>query len=157
MDWTKQAEELFDTWTDAQKKMWKSWLDMVQQGAGQKQAADLWPKTIDTWQESVANMLATQDKWTDSWAESFNANATPEEMIEWVKQTQSVAKQWGDAQQQMWSNWFDMMKQVDLGDVANNWQGESQAAFTNWQDSTQKIMDAQMQWIKMWAPDTNKK
>ena len=157
MEWTTQIEQLFSTWTDAQKKMWDNWLEMVQQGTAQKSGADLWPKTLDTWQESVTNMLATQDKWTDTWTESFNADASPEEMTEWVEQTQSMAKQWSDAQQQMWSNWFDMMKQVDMNDAANSWQDEGQKAFDNWQTLTQKVTEAQMQWIKMWAPSTGKK
>jgi hypothetical protein len=157
MDWTKQAEEMFTTWTETQKKMWDNWLETVQKGTGQNPAADVWQKTVDTWQDTVNNMLAAQGTWTDTWAESFDAqNGTPEEMAEWVKQTQAMAKQWSDAQQQMWANWFEMMKKADMGQMTGNWQEESKKAFTNWQDSTQKIMDAQMQWLKMWAPEAKK-
>ncbi len=157
MDWTKQAEEMFNTWTETQKKMWDSWLEMVQQGAGKNPGTEMWQKTIDTWQETVNNMLSAQGKWTDTWTESFDAsNSTPEEMAEWVKQTQAMAKQWSEAQQQMWANWFDMVKKADMTQMADNWQEESKKAFSGWQDSTQKIMDAQMKWLKMWAPEAKK-
>ena len=158
MDWTKQSEEMFKSWSETQQKMWNSWLEALQQSASSAQAADVWQKTINTWQETVNNTLAAQAKWTDSWSESFEAqNGTPEEMAQWVEQTQKMAKQWNEAQQKLWQNWFDLMKRDDLTGIVNSWQEEGQKAFTSWQESVQKVMDAQMQWLKMWAPDPDQK
>ena len=48
-------------------------------------------------------------------------------------------------------------KRDDLTGIVNSWQEEGQKAFTSWQESVQKVMDAQMQWLKMWAPDPDQK
>jgi hypothetical protein len=156
MDWTKQTEDMFKTWTDTQKKMWDSWLETVQQASAPMQGAQVWQKTIETWEETVNNVLAAQTKWSETWANSFDPEGTPEEMAQWFKQAQEMAKQWNETQQSLWQNWFGLIKQADVTKMTGGWEEEGQKAFKNWQDSMQKVMDAQMDWIKMWAPSQPK-
>ena len=153
MDWTAQTEEMYKTWADTQKQVWDNWVSMVTPQPSQNQAADMWKKTLDTWQETVDNTLAAQAKWTEAWGASIDTeNGTPEEMAKWIKQTQDMTKQWNSAQEQLWQNWFDLIKKAEWTQMTGNWEEEGQKAFQTWQDATQKVMDAQMEWVKMWAP-----
>jgi hypothetical protein len=45
MEWTKQAEEIFKTWTDTQKKMWDEWIKATQ-SFGKPHATDAWKRTV---------------------------------------------------------------------------------------------------------------
>jgi hypothetical protein len=47
MEWTKPAEEMFKTWTDAQKKMWDEWI-IATQSFGKSHASDAWKRTAFT-------------------------------------------------------------------------------------------------------------
>jgi hypothetical protein len=154
MDWAKQTEEMMNAWTETQKKMWDNWLETVQQGADQSQAAEIWQKTVDTWEKTVKNSLDAQAEWTKAWAESLGTKVdVPEEMTAWANQAQEMAKRWGDTQQQLWQGWFDLVKKADPAKMAEAWGEEGQKAFQTWQESARKVMDAQMKWTSTWASE----
>ena len=73
-------------------------------------------------------------------------------MAKWIEQTQDMTKQWNGAQQELWQNWFDLMKKAEWTQMTGSWEEEGQKAFQTWQDAAKKVMDAQMEWVKMWAP-----
>ena len=150
MDWAKQSEEMMKTWTETQKKMWDNWLDTMQKAAGQNQAAEMWQKTVDTWEQTVNSTLDAQAEWTKMWADSLDSLDVkadmPKEVADWAKQAQDMAKNWGETQRQMWQGWFDLVKKADAPKMAEAWGQEGQKAFAAWQESAQKMMDAQMQW-----------
>jgi hypothetical protein len=152
MDWTKQSEDMLKSWTDTQKKMWDNWLEMMQQGPSQAQAAQVWQKTIETWEETVNSTLAAQGEWTKMWMDSLDTKNMPEETVQWAKQAEDMSQKWAEAQKQMWQGWFDMLKQADVTKMVSSWEGEGQKAFQNWQDSAKQIMDTQMNWLNMWTP-----
>lgn len=157
MDWAEQTEEMMKTWTETQKNMWDNWLEMVQQGTGQTQAAELWQKTIETWENTVKSSLDTQMEWINTWAEKLNqTEGVSDEMTEWTKQAQNMSKRWNETQQQLWQSWFDMVKKADPVKMAGAWGEESQKAFKAWQESAQKAMDSQMEWASMWTTDKTK-
>jgi hypothetical protein len=149
MDWTKQAEEMAQTWTEAQQKMWDNWLKTVQ-GFGQSPAAEMWAKTIDTWEEMIKNGLETQAEWSRLWAENFNKVGAPKEMNEWAQQTQEMMKQWSEAQKQLWDNWFSIAKKVNPAGSTEGWSKESQKIYQTWQESMQKLMATQNEWFRQW-------
>ena len=157
MDWTKQSEEMFKNWRETQQKMWDSWLGAVQQGPSKAQAAETWQKAMETWEETVKNALAAQTEWTKQWAESVDGQDLPPEVANWLKQSQEMSEKFGTAQQQLWQGWFDLVKQADLTKLTGNWEEEGQNAFQQWQESAQKVMEAQQQWINMWLPTQNQK
>lgn len=157
MNWAKQTEEMFKTWTDTQQKMWDGWMKTLQQEPGQNQAAAIWQKTVATWEETVNNTLKAQQEWTKMWAESLNNQPNvPEELNAWVKQSQEMAKRWSDTQEKLWQNWFDLMKKTEMATMNENWDQEAKKAFAGWQTSAQEMMDAQMEWVKIWAPEEAK-
>lgn len=156
MDWAKQSEEMFKSWSDTQKKMWDSWLETVQSGSAAMPGPQLWQKTVETWEQTVNNVLAAQSKWAETWSDSFNPDNTPEEMAQWFKQTQGMVTQWNETQQRLWQNWFELIKKADVSNMTSSWEEEGQKAFKNWQEAMQKVMDAQMDWVNMWTPGATK-
>lgn len=150
MDWTKQTEEVVKTWTDTQKKMWDSWLQAAQQGPDQFPVAKVWEKSMETWEETVKNTMAAQDEWMQMWADSFEKQkGIPEEVGQWVKQAQTMNKQWSDIQAQMWNSWFEMAKKVDPAKMTDSLDAEGKKAFAAWQETAEKVMEAQEKWAGM--------
>jgi hypothetical protein len=157
MDWAKQSEEMMKAWTETQKKMWDNWMAAMQQPTGQTQAAEMWQKTVETWEKSVNSTLDAQAEWTKIWADSLDVKPDiPKELTEWAKQAQDMAKSWGETQRQMWQGWFDLVKTAEPPKMAQTWGEEGQKAFTAWQESAQKMMDAQTQWASKWTAEATK-
>lgn len=153
IDWTKQTEEMTKTWLDAQKKVWESWLGTMQQFE-KTQAADVWIKTVGTWEESVKNILKAQSDWTRLWADSFKSvEGMPKEATEWVQQGPEMVKHWSEAQQQLWDNWFALLKKVEPVQIqmSEDLSQESQKMFKAWQETSQKVFDAQKEWANRWT------
>jgi hypothetical protein len=153
MDWTKQTGEMLKTWSETQKKLWDNWLETVQQGASKSQGTEIWQATINTWEETVKSMLEAQNEWVQTWARSFDTAKLdlPKELKEWADQAQDMMKQWSEAQQQLWQSWFEMIKQVNPARMSGDWGTESQKMYQTWQESALKMMEAQKEWVKMWA------
>jgi hypothetical protein len=153
IDWTKQTEEMTKSWFDAQKKLWDNWL-VPGQKFEKGQVAEMWNKSIDTWEEAVKNVLNVQKEWTRLWADNFKAvEGMPKEAIEWIQQGQEMTKQWNEAQQQLWDSWFTLLKKVEPSQVqlTGDLSEESQKMFKTWQEATQKVMGAQAEWAKNWT------
>ncbi len=151
MEWTKQAEETFKSWTGAQKKLWDDWLKAVQ-GLGKSQPTEVWEKTVESWQESVKNTLDAQIEWTRLWAESLTtAKGTPKEMVEWAQQGQDMIKRWAETQRQVWESWFEVVKKLQPSTLGGNWGLEGQKFFQVWQQAIQKAQDAQAEWVRLWT------
>jgi hypothetical protein len=151
MEWTKQTEDLFKTWTDAQTKMWNDWLKAMQ-GFGRPQASQVWEKTIEAWEESIKRTFDAQKDWSRRWAESFTASkGAPKEMIDWAKQGQDMMTHWTDTQKQLWESWFQIIKRLDPSAPGMNWGGEGQKFVQSWQDAVQKALDTQAEWLRLWT------
>ena len=56
----------------------------------------------------------------------------------------------------MWQGWFDLVKKADAPKMAEAWGEEGQKAFATWQESAQKMMDAQTQWVNTWTAEATK-
>lgn len=156
MDWTKQAEEMAKSWTDAQKKMWDNWLGAMQQE--KSQAADVWAKTVGAWEETAKNTLNAQTEWTRMWANNLKAiEGAPKEVAEWAAQAEEMSKQWSETQKKLWDSWFAMVKKVEPVKMSGDWSEESQKMFKAWQESTQKMMETQTEWVRHWTAQTEQK
>ena len=150
MEWTKQSEEIFKTWTDAQTKMWNEWLKAMQ-GFGKSPSSQVWDKTIEAWDESIKKMLDAQVDLTQRWAESFNTSqGAPKEMVEWAKQGQEMGRRWTDTQKQLWTGWFQVVRKLDpTTGTGVNWGGEG--FVQGWQEAVQKARDTQAESLRLWS------
>jgi class III poly(R)-hydroxyalkanoic acid synthase PhaE subunit len=76
MDWTKQAEAMMQTWTEAQKKMWENWFQMTQNGSGPtmfsnmfEQWRSLTEQSMQAWtSDSAPTLKKVMEQWTASQA-----------------------------------------------------------------------------------------
>ena len=158
MEWTKQAEEIFKTWTDTQKKMWDEWIKATQ-SFGKPHATDAWKRTVEAWEDSLKKNLHLQMEWTKLWAESFNnVKSTPKELHDLARQGQEMMTRWAETQIQLWTAWFDIVKKLEPNALGGSWEKESEKVLTIWQDSLKKALDAQTEWGRVWtASQTGKK
>ena len=155
MEWTKQAEDMFKTWTDTQKKMWDEWIKTTQ-SFGKSQASDAWERTVGVWEESLKKNLHLQTEWTKLWAESFNnVKGTPKEFHELARQGQEMMARWAETQMQLWTAWFGIAKKLDPNALSGSWEKESEKVLHIWQESIKKALDAQAEWGRVWTAAQN--
>jgi len=150
-EWTKQAEDMFKTWTEAQKRLWDDWLKGMQ-GLGRSQPLEAWVKTAEAWEDSVRESLKVQVEWTKLWAEGFTAvKGTPKEMTEWARQGQEMITQWAETQKRLWEDWLDLVKKLRPSGLTGNWEREGQKFAQTWQEGIQRALDAQADWVRVWT------
>ena len=157
MNWTKQTEEMFNTWMGTQKKMWETWLDVVQKSAPHFRAGELWEKTLETWEETVKKSLQGQSEWIKMWAESMPAaKGVPKEVVDWVQHSKEFHQNWIELQEQLWAVWFGLIKKSEPGKIIGSWDQESQRMAHMWQESVSKFMEAQMEFARSWSSESKK-
>ena len=154
-DWTKQTEQLVNTWSDTQKTMWDNWLGAMQSMSG---GANLdafeaeRKKVVDTWEASVKKGLEAQAEWAKMWSDSLSANkSTPKPMLEWAKQMQTMMKSWTDSQEELSHVWFEMMKKMDASQMTGTWDAQGKQMVKAWQDAVDKSLEAQQEMTKVWS------
>jgi hypothetical protein len=149
MEWTKQTEDMLNTWTGTQKRMWDNWLDTVQKSAPQFHASELWEKTLETWEETVKKSLEGQSEWIKMWAENMPpVNGLPKEVVEWAQHSRELNQNWVELQEQLWAVWFGLIKKSEPGKIIGSWDQESQRMAHMWQETVRKFMEAQMEFAR---------
>lgn len=152
MDWTKQAEETIKTWTGSQQNMWDSWIQTIQ-SFGSNQAGETWDKSVDGWKDSVSRVLEAQNTWTQFLVDSVTSGpGATKQSTEWSKQIMDVSKRWSETQSKLWDSFFETVKKADPSAMSQNWNAEEiQKIVQTWQETTQKSMETQMEWIRNWT------
>jgi class III poly(R)-hydroxyalkanoic acid synthase PhaE subunit len=113
MDWTKQAEVMMETWTEAQKKMWENWFEMAQNGSG----STMFPNMTDQWrilteqsiQAWMSGSAPTAKKVMEQWAAGHSATMRFMELSTKAWQAMAPKVEAGE-------NW-----QAILADYSNQW------------------------------------
>jgi hypothetical protein len=148
MEATKQAEDLFKTWTEAQTRMWNDWLKALQ-GVGQPQFSQVWERTVDAWDQSIQKTLDEQMDWTRRWSESFTTSkGTSKEMVDWAKQGQDMLIRWIETQKLLWTNWFGIVKKLDPSEMGGNWERQGPKFMQVLEETVRRTLDAQKEWTK---------
>lgn len=146
MDWLKQSEEMIRLWSETQQKMMAGWLGSMKDFT---QPHNVWQKTLDTWETTVKNMLETQAQWVRLWAGGVAATkGIAPETIQGAAQLKDITERWIEFQQNIWQNWFAMVRAVDLSKMAGQ---PPQALFDAWQDALKRTTDAQQEWLRAWT------
>jgi polyhydroxyalkanoate synthesis regulator protein len=149
-DWTKQTEEMFKAWSEAQKKITESWAENVK-GLGGAQSGELWEKALATWEETLEKSTKTQAEWTQKWIESLKSmQGMPEQAVASTERFQEMTQRWAAMQEQFWSNWFEMLRSLEPAKFSEKWGEAFQNPFQVWQNATKKVMDAQAEWLRVW-------
>lgn len=113
MDWTKQAEIMMQTWTEAQKKMWENWFEMTSNGAG----STMFPNMTEQWrsmteqniQAWMSGSAPTAKKVMEQWTAGQSAMMRFLELT--TKAWQAMA-----AQVEKGEDW-----QTTVADYSNQW------------------------------------
>ena len=157
-DWTKQAEEMFNSWNTVQQKMWNNWLEHAQGAYAQPLDADqIWQQSLETWEKSVHSTLEAQNQWSEMWVENFSNMANvPPEAVNMVKQGQAIQQNFRNSQQELWQKWFELAKKVQPATMMGGLDGDAQTAFKTWQDSMQQMVNMQSQWMNALGVDGKK-
>lgn len=113
MDWTKQAEAMMQTWTEAQKKMWENWFQMTQNGSG----PTMFPNMIEQWRSLTEQSMQA---WT-----SGSAPTLKKVMEQWTA-SQAVMMRFLELTTKAWQAMAPKVEagedwQSILADYSNQW------------------------------------
>lgn len=150
MDWSDKVQDMMQSWTRTQQRMWSSWLETMQ-GPRRSLSKELWERTVDTWQESVDNTLEAQSGWMQTWAESLKElQGSPESVTEWANRSQQGMKHWQETQKRLWRKWFELLRKTPPGAPPNSPE-EVEALLAAWQASAREALEAQIDMVSAWA------
>lgn len=152
MDWTDQAEEIIKSWNGAQRNMWEGWLNAMQNLSTTPQSPEAWEQTVDHWKDAVHTALNTQASWTRFWAGSVRDRTNvPPPVADWSQQVLDMMERWTDTQKSLSERWFETMKHSSSTTVAQVWDSdEAQRVMQDWQEATQRMLEAQIGWVRLW-------
>jgi hypothetical protein len=149
MEWSDKVQDMMQTWTKTQQKLWSGWLETMQ-SVGQAPGNQVLDKAIDTWQESVNNTLDAQSKWMQTWAESLKSvKGAPEPLADWGRRSQESMQSWNEAQRQLWENWFQLLKKSAPGTIPTSPE-DAEKLLKEWQVSARKAMESQIEVMSSW-------
>ncbi|MGH2689018.1 MAG: hypothetical protein ACRDKW_09460 [Actinomycetota bacterium] len=145
----ERVEKVVKAWTDAQTKVWESWVDTVQASTAGK--STVWEQarkaTIDSLEKSVTRTLDAQaelghvvaESVAGMWTDPDDAAATRARVTE----LDALAKTATDAHRQLWAAWFDLARKVPVWEIAGSYQKIVDA----WQEAARNAVEAQAHWF----------
>jgi predicted flap endonuclease-1-like 5' DNA nuclease len=107
-------EDIFKTWTDAQKRLWESLCAAVpfQPPAGVETWRETYLKNLTTWEAAVKKTLTQEAAWVQQWVHQIaQEKGTPEMMSAWIHQMEDVLQRWIQTQHQWWDDYFAVLRQ----------------------------------------------
>jgi hypothetical protein len=155
-DWTKQTEEMFKSWNEAQTRLMEGWRESLKK-LGVPQDTEIWGKSIQTFEETVEKSLQAQQEWTHSWIENLSSmEGIPEQAQKSADRFREMSDQWLATQGDLWGNWFKMLKSFDPSSLSGNWMDMFRDPLQAWQNATEKVLETQSTWIKTWLGSQEK-
>ena len=106
-------EDIFKTWTDAQKRLWESLCAAVpfQPPVGVETWRETYLKNLAAWETAVKKTLTQEAAWVDQWVHQIaQEKGTPEMMSAWVRQMEDVLQRWIQTQNQWWDEYFTVLR-----------------------------------------------
>ncbi|MFZ1493896.1 MAG: helix-hairpin-helix domain-containing protein [Candidatus Competibacter denitrificans] len=106
-------EDIFKSWTQAQKRLWNSLCSAVpfQPPAGVEAWRETYLKNLDVWEAAVRRTLSQEASWVQRWVEQVaQEKGAPELMTAWVRQMEEVLQRWVQTQNQWWDEYFMVLR-----------------------------------------------
>lgn len=160
MEWTKQAETMMQTWTEAQKKVWEGWYDLMNNASNSSNTPfTFYPDAMKQWQQMMTQTLNAWTSGADPTAQNTARQlmATQEVMLRFLQTTtqawQAIAprveagEDWQSVVSQYGSQFFQTLLGTPMGvasagkDVNELWQFYIQ----EWQKLSQPWLQTTMQ------------
>ena len=144
-------ESLVTIWAGTQQKLLTGWLDLMQD-PGQPSRSIAWNETVKAWQSAVDGTLDAQARWLREWTGRVQVTSgSPTELRKSVQQAQVMLLRWIEAQQQLWQAWFHLVQQ--LGPLLEAGALADEHLLSSLQESGQAIINAQSEWVRLWAAE----
>lgn len=149
MDWIKHTQATMDAWAEAQQRIVEQMMDAMAPFTGGEAAARPFEQALAAWESSVTQTMEAQADFFDAWtAQMADVDGLPEAARESLRQGKAAYEQLAATQRQLWSQWFDAMRRMDVRAFSGDAETEARKAFATWQDFTkewvaqsQKAMD----------------
>jgi hypothetical protein len=153
MKWQKDMERMVSGWTDMQQRMWDSWMDSVKQfsqgGVPQGDWQQAYERNLEAWERSVQEALDAQKVWARKWSEAMgSAPDAPEAARAYSEQVQSMMQGWTESQRQLWSAWFESVRDMDPQRMSGPWEGESRQVMEAWQQAAERARETLENWAR---------
>lgn len=148
MDIFQQMRDQAQAWTDAQNKLWSTWLEQLQ--PGQTAGNDVWTQGVERWESAVRGVLDNQAEALRQWAEQIkDSAATPDEVKRLTDQGVEAMTRFQEIQGRMWEQWFNLLKggsQADPSRLAD------ESAVDAWREMTERFIQIQSDWLAALGP-----
>src|SRR5215471_4937019 len=113
MDWSKQIQDTFKIYSDAQSKMVEGVTKVIHE-LTTPPTTTTWGDTIDRWERVSRDVRKMQADWTDLWIRGIAVTTNnSQEMAEWTKQVRQLSDIMNEYQDQYWHTWLTVLKQLD--------------------------------------------
>ena len=108
-------ENLFKTWTEVQQRFHEGLstvLPALQVPAGIEWWREAYLQHLTTWEAAVKKTLQTEIAWVEQWAGQTASEQTgvPPMLSPWVRQMEALLRQWISTQNQLWDEFFDVLR-----------------------------------------------
>ena len=109
-------EEIFKTWTEAQKRLWETLCAALPFRPPEGVAAwrEAYEQNLDHWQAAVQRSLEQETAWVEEWVQRVavtRAEGAPERIALWTQQMEEVLHRWIATQNQWWNDYFALLRQ----------------------------------------------
>jgi hypothetical protein len=150
-DWRRQSEEMMRTWTQMQREMWDGWTKAITKTTSTS-PTQAWEQAMGAWQDAIQRTMTAQIEWAQLWADSMRTGMTmSREMNAWSEQMFNTMKAWTESQSKLWEGWMEMARSAAPDGIMKTFDENAQRAFKTWQDSVQKAIDAQQEFMRSWT------
>jgi predicted flap endonuclease-1-like 5' DNA nuclease len=111
-------ENLLTTWIEAQRRFHEGLSAVLptthQVPAGMEWWWEAYLKHLTTWEAAVKKTLQTETAWVEQWAAGRTAGeqaTVPEILSTWTRQMEGLLRQWLSLQNQLWDEFFALLRQ----------------------------------------------
>lgn len=154
MSWDKQMEEIVNSWTDMQRRMWNGWMESVTQfSREQPQSRGItgadYQKHLQAWEASVKEALEAQSQWARRWSETVGREEPTTDMAaQWTEKLQEMMKGWTDSQYQLWEAWFESIRNMDPERAKDQWGKEGEQVMEAWHQAAERAQETLTDWAR---------
>ena len=145
-----QPNKLLNQWFGIQQKLFDQWLTVsAPKSNGELPVAEFFDTATKSQEHFVHACLKTQADWSQQVRNVVDKQEQlPEALKKTVIQVQTMNDNWRELREQLWNNWFKMVKSVDAESINHVATDYANKAMTICQESGQQILESSLPIIK---------
>ena len=145
MSWNEDMEKIFKAWSDTQENLWKSWVSTP----AAESRDDPWGQGLELWQQSIRQTLNAQSDLMEKLSTLVRQqDGTTPDVGKYFPALEAMFGQWSKAQQQLWEQWVETLKNVDPGVFSEAWNNQGDQLMQKFSEATNTMLAAQQQAMK---------